>query len=247
MACQDAQAGWALPGWSSQAAQIKCIEQCNARVSRACLVSGRSSKIGHRLPMGRGGVGFCSVAWGTNVTCQRNPLLVDSANEAIDGVMRQQVAIWQLFPKAYAALLACNQSGGLLVADPHATHGQSPVARHGVSHMHITSKGKKLDTMCMGFSCIPHTDTDSELVRIPHNVQPFTVQPRGVVADGSRGSRHGGLARRAFVRVRWRRCQLVAASSLCFQQCSPSLQLDHSASAWLRRNRHVHRTVDHRT
>ena len=161
LACQDA--GWALPGWSSQAAQIKCIEQCNAGVSRACLVSGRSSKIGHRLPMGGGGVGFGSVAWGTNTTCQRNPLLVKSANEAIDAVMRQQVAVWHLFPKAYAALLACNQSGGLLVADPHATHGPSPVARHGVSHMHITSKGKDLGTMCMGFSCTPHTDTDSEL------------------------------------------------------------------------------------
>ena len=110
LACQDA--GWMLPGWSSQATRIKSIEQCNAGVSRACLISGRSSKIGHRLPMGGGGVGFGSVAWGTNQACQRNPMLVDSANDAIDNVMRQQVAVWKLFPKAYAALLSCNQSGG---------------------------------------------------------------------------------------------------------------------------------------
>ena len=173
--------GWQLPGWETQGARVKTIEQCNAGVSRVCLVSGRSSKIGHRLPMGGGGRGFGSVAWGTSRTCQMNPLLVEAADAEVPFVMEQQVAVWSLFPKAFAATVLCNRAKGfvllqafaalvssnhaegLLLADGHATFGQSPIARHGVSHMHITSKGKRLDTTNLGFSCTPHIDTDRDI------------------------------------------------------------------------------------
>lgn len=154
---------WQFEGWGSQGLRIKDLEQCNAAVHRECLVSGRSSKVGHRLPMGGGGVGFGSVAWGTSRVCQAKPGLLDAANVVLPIVMEQQVAVWSLFPKAYAALLSTNHSSGLLVADSHATHGQSPVAQHGVSHMHITSKGANLSSTRHGFSCHPHADRDNSL------------------------------------------------------------------------------------
>jgi hypothetical protein len=61
---------WQFEGWGSQGLRIKDLEQCNAAVHRECLVSGRSSKVGHRLPMGV--VGWVSGLWlGGQVECAK--------------------------------------------------------------------------------------------------------------------------------------------------------------------------------
>ena len=71
--------------------------------------------------------------------------LETTANAVLGSVMGQQASVWRVFPKAYGTLLAANQTVWLLVADSHATYGQSLVTAHGVSH-----EGRHLaDTVCV--------------------------------------------------------------------------------------------------
>jgi hypothetical protein len=144
---------------TTQATNLKAVEQCNPSVSRKCILSGRSSKVGHRLPCGGGGRGFGSIPWRNKCGAR-----LGAGEESLRDALDVQSQVWALFPRQYAALLAVNQSAGLLASDGHATHGQSPVPNlAGISHMHITSKGLRLSSSAKGFSCKAHCDGDFPL------------------------------------------------------------------------------------
>jgi hypothetical protein len=162
---------------TTQATNLKAVEQCNPSVRRKCILSGRypkvvhrvpcgeciwggrSSKVGHRMPCGGGGHGFGSIPWRN-----KSDAKLDAGEQSLRDALDVQSQVWALFPRQYAALLAVNQSAGLLASDGHVTHGQSPVPNlAGISHMHITSKGLRLDSTARGFSCEAHCDGDFPL------------------------------------------------------------------------------------
>ena len=161
------QLGGRLPDWfpvlhpERQALLFKGIECCNSPTRRSCQISGRSSKIGHRMPMGgTSGSGFGMGAWGT--TCSSSQRLAGDA--AIELVCREQLLVYQLFPRSFSALVSTNLSSGLLFADPHSKHGQSPLCtQSGLAHMHITSKGTGVNRAGWGFSCRAHKGLDGPM------------------------------------------------------------------------------------
>ena len=104
------------------------------------------------MPCGGGGLVFGSIPWGNKSDVKKK-----ARDKALRDALEVQAQVWALFPRQYAALLAVNQSAGLLASDGHATHGQSPVPNlAGISHMHITSKGQRLASTAKGFSCKAH-------------------------------------------------------------------------------------------
>lgn len=138
---------------TAQALAIKQIELLNKPTKRDGIqISGRASKVGHRMPMG----GYSGVGFGnSNVT-------LEPANVA--RVAQNQLAIYELFPRGLSALLSSNRSMGLLASDPDASFGQSPLcAISGLAHMHITSKGADIQRPQHGFACHAHKDRDAPL------------------------------------------------------------------------------------
>ena len=83
------------------------------------------------MPCGGGGHGFGSIPWRN-----KSDAKLDAGEQSLRDALDVQSQVWALFPRQYAALLAVNQSAGLLASDGHATHGQSPVPNlAGISHM----------------------------------------------------------------------------------------------------------------
>ena len=210
---------------TAQATNLKAVEQCNPGVARKCILSGRSpgvgteccvvnafgvarsSKVGHRLPCGGGGFGFGSIPWGN-----KSDDKINAGEKGLREALEVQAQVWALFPRQYAALLAVNQSAGLLASDGHATHGQSPVPNlAGISHMHITSKGLKLGGSAKGFSCKPHRDGDFKLTSTS-SASTFSLGawwPVGLPGSGCAFGYHGHM------------CSLSRPVAACFNSQLP--------------------------
>ena len=158
---------------AAQAAAIKQLELLNKPTKRDCQLSGRASKVGHRMPQGgTSGRGFGSA------NIELEPTIVAK-------VAQTQLDVYGLFPRGLSALLASNRSMGLLASDPHATFGQSPLcAISGLAHMHITSKGCDLTRRALGFACKPHQDLDAPLAGVGTQRALGIWWPMGEVPKG---------------------------------------------------------------
>ena len=210
---------------TAQATNLKAVEQCNPGVSRSCILSGRSpkvghqvlcseciwlgrsSKVGHRMPCGGGGFGFGSIPWDNKSDAKKK-----AGEKSLRDALEVQAQVWALFPRQYAALLTVNQSAGLLASDVHATHGQSPVPNlAGISHMHITSKGLRLAGIAKGFSCKPHCDGDFKLTSTS-SASTFSLGawwPLGQPGSGCAFGYHGHM------------CSLSRPVAACFNSQLP--------------------------
>jgi len=106
---------------------------------------------------GTSGQGYGAAAF--VATCTPSDILKYNASK--DAALKGQVAVYNLFPRAYNSLVSHNASLDLHVADSHATNGQSDVGlASGLSHVHITGKANATKAGPTWY-CDFHVDDDA--------------------------------------------------------------------------------------
>ena len=142
---------------SATAVSPTCAQVCPPH-PRDCKKGGVSKKWGHRMPRG----GTSGHGYGAAAFVQSCSILdIFNYHASKDAALVGQVAVYNLFPRAYTSLVSHNASLDLHVADSHATNGQSDVGlASGLSHVHITGKANA-SSVGPTWHCDFHVDDDA--------------------------------------------------------------------------------------